>query len=222
MAVITSPPAERAADRWPVEPARLRVGEATAWWYAWVNRHRVGAIALVGVIATQLGTYFGYVFPAVGLPVLPWPLYNGILGTTFADGLNGATATGAFDPVFATSAASFFTGNALHFTNGIVFAILFAILARPMMPFRNTHGGNILSGLLYGVIMTIISAGLLVPYAYVPNQGYGLFLFYGPDGWKLPVAILVWHLIYGFFLGALYQLRSDNVGVTVDEVEIKS
>ena len=46
-------------------------------------------LSLVGVIATQLGTYFGYVFPAFGLPVLPWPLYNGILGTTFADGVNG-------------------------------------------------------------------------------------------------------------------------------------
>ena len=53
--------------------------------------------------------------------------------------------------------------------------------------------------------MTIISAGLLVPYAYVPNSGYGLFLFDGPDGWKLPFAILIWHLIYGLFLGMLYQ-----------------
>jgi hypothetical protein len=51
-----------------------------------------------------------------------------------------------------------------------------------------------------------------VPYAYVPNQGYGLFLFDGPDGWKLPFAILVWHLIYGLFLGLLYQpTRVDYV-----------
>ena len=60
--------------------------------------------------------------------------------------------------------------------------------------------------------MTIISAGLLVPYAYVPNQGNGLFLFDGPDGWKLPFASLVWHQIYGFFLGTLYQTtRVDAV-----------
>ena len=51
---------------------------------------------------------------------------------------------------------------------------------------------NIAKGLLYGVIMTIISAGLLVPYAYVPEQGYGFFLFDGPDGWKLPFGILLW------------------------------
>jgi hypothetical protein len=183
---------------------------AAAWWYEWLNKHRVGGVALVGVIATQLGTYFGYVFPAVGLPVLPWPLYNGILGTSFADGLNGATATGAFDPVFATSAGSFFVGNALHFVNGVVFAILYALLFLPLLRFKNTNGGNVAAGVLYALIMTILSAGLLVPYAYVPNQGYGVFLFDGPDGWKLPFAILVWHLIYGFFLGTLYQIRGSR------------
>ena len=71
---------------------------------------------------------------------------------------------------------------------------------------------NILRGLLYGVIMTIISAGLLVPYAYVPEQGYGLFLFDGPDGWKLPFGVLVWHLIYGLFLGLLWNPGGDREG----------
>jgi hypothetical protein len=175
-------------------------------WQQFVDTKSIVALAVVAFIATQLGTYFGYVFPAVGLPVLPWPLYNGILGTTFADGLNGATATGAFDPVFATSGESFFTGHALHFLNGIVFGLLYGILFREFFPgWKRSNGGNIAMGLLYALIMTIISAGLLVPYAYVPNQGYGLFLFDGPDGWKLPFAILVWHLIYGFFLGSLYQ-----------------
>jgi hypothetical protein len=117
---------------------------------------------VVGVIATQLGTYFGYVVPAFELPVLPWPLYNGIL-------------------------------------------------FREDVPIRNTHGGNILKGLIYSVIMSIISIGILVPYAYVPKQGYGPFLFDGPDRWKLPFAILVWHLIYGFFLGLLYQPADDSV-----------
>ena len=90
-------------------------------------------IILVGLIATQLGTYFGYVFPAVGLPTLPWPLYNGVLGAPATD--------------YGT-AGSFFVGQTLHFVNGIVFAILYAVLALPFMPFRNTKGGNILSGRL--------------------------------------------------------------------------
>ena len=175
------------------EPAA--VGSAATWWYDWVDQHRVGASALVGVIATQLGTYFGYVFPAIGLPTLPWPLYNGVLATPAEE--------------FGTT-GSFFAGNSLHFVNGIVFAILYAVLALPIMPFRNTHAGNVARGLLYSVVLTVISLGILVPYAYVPKQGYGLFAFSGPDGWKLPAAVLLWHLIYGFFLGTLFQLRKAN------------
>jgi hypothetical protein len=171
------------------------LGAAAGWWYDWVDQHRVGASVLVGVIATQLGTYFGYVFPAIGLPSLPWPLFNGQLGAP-------AEAPG--------EAGSYFVGQSLHFVNGIVFAILFAVLARQLMPFRNNHAGNVLSGLLYSVVMSVISVGLLVPYAYVPKSGFGFFSFYGPDGWKLPAAVLLWHLIYGFFLGTLYQIRPQR------------
>jgi hypothetical protein len=165
-------------------------GQPSTIWTNFVARSPIGALVVTSVIATQMGTYFGYVFPAVGLPTLPWPLYNGSLGLMGAE--------------FNTP-GSFFVGMTLHFVNGVVFGILYGILVRDMIPLKNTVGGNISKGLIYGVIMTIISAGVLVPYAYVPNQGYGLFLFDGPDGWKLPFAILVWHLIYGFFLGSLFQ-----------------
>jgi hypothetical protein len=198
----------------------------SARWQNFVDTKSIAALALVAFIATQLGTYFGYVFPAVGLPVLPWPLYNGILGTTFADGLNGATAEAimagqaGFDAVFATSGESFFTGHALHFLNGIVFGLLYGILFRELVGWKRTNGGNIAMGLLYALIMTIISAGLLVPYAYVPNQGYGFFLFDGPDGWKLPFSILVWHLIYGFFLGSLYQPTEIDTADELSDNEV--
>jgi hypothetical protein len=171
------------------------VGSAAAWWYDWVDGHRVAAAALVGLIATQLGTYFGYVFPAFGLPTLPWPLYNGLLAVPAEE--------------FGTT-GSYFAGNSLHYVNGIVFAILYAVLALPIMPFRNNHNGNVARGLLYSVVLTVISLGILVPYAYVPKQGYGFFAFSGPDGWKLPFAVLLWHLIYGFFLGTLFQLRRER------------
>jgi hypothetical protein len=189
--VVTTQAEEPSAEAQP----KAAVGSAATWWYDWVDGHRVGAAALVGLIATQLGTYFGYVFPAIGLPTLPWPLYNGLLATPAEK--------------FGTT-GSFFAGQSLHYVNGIVFAILYAVLALPLMRFRNTHGGNVLSGLVYSLVLTIISLGVLVPYAYVPRQGYGLFAFYGPDGWKLPAAVLLWHVIYGFFLGTLYQVRSRS------------
>ena len=177
------------------EPARVGIAEASAWWYDWVNLHRVGAAALVGVIATAIATYFGYVFPAIGLPTVPWPLFNGVLGAPVEE--------------FGTP-ASYFVGQSIHFVNGVVFTILYAALALHVLPFRNTHGGNILKGILYSVVLTIISLGVLVPYAYVPKQGFGLFTFYGPDGWKLPAAVLLWHVIWGFFIGVLYQLRATR------------
>ncbi len=54
--------------------------------------------------------------------------------------------------------------------------------------------------------------GFLVPYAYVPKSGYGFFSFYSPDGWKLPVSILLFHWVYGGLVGLLYNpaFRSDN------------
>ena len=175
-----------------------RAGTPSVRWRTWVEQKPILSLFVVGVIATQLGTYFGYVFPAVGLPVLPWPLYNGILGTTLADGFNGSAVEG-----FVVSADSFFVGHSLHFINGIVFAALWGVLFREDA--ARFIKNNVLNGMVYAVIMTIISAGLLVPYAYVPNQGYGLFLFDGPDGWKLPFGILIWHLIYGVFLGLLWN-----------------
>lgn len=184
-------------------------GKPSARWRKFVNDRPIASLILTGAIATQLGTYFGYVFPAVGLPTLPWPMYNGAL----AQGIKGPVWGDYFAADYSITGHGatglFFTGMALHFVNGIVFAILFGVIARHSLPGKNTNGGNISKGLLYGVIMTIISAGLLVPYAYVPHQGYGLFLFDGPDGWKLPAGILVWHLIYGYFLGALYQPSDD-------------
>jgi hypothetical protein len=180
------------------EVETVAIGGAATWWYDWVNTHRVAAAALVGVIATQVATYFGYVFPAVGLPTLPWPLFNGGLAAP-------ATEAG--------TAASYFSGQSLHFVNGIVFTILYAVLFLPMTRFSNSNRGNIAWGLVYSVILTVISLGLLVPYAYVPKQGYGFFTFYGPDGWKLPAGVLIWHLIWGFLIGTLYQLRSDRRNV---------
>jgi hypothetical protein len=193
---MTAPTMAETTDEGAVDSTLpATAGAAANWWYDWVDERRVAAAVLVGLMATQLGTYFGYVFPAIGLPELPWPLYNGAL----------AAPAEEYGTV-----GSFFAGQSLHFVNGIVFALLYAALVRPMMPFRNNHAGNVLSGLAFGVVMTIVSVGVLVPYAYVPNQGYGFFSFSGPDGWKLPAGVLLWHLIYGLVLGVFYQVRGTR------------
>src|SRR5919106_2206628 len=110
LAAPTVTPTETEAA--PAAEEAPSIGAAATWWYDWVNAHRVGAIALVGVIATQIGTYFGYVFPAIGLPQLPWPAFNGVL----------ATPGEAFD-----TAGGVFVGPGHPFTQRIFFSPLFRL-----------------------------------------------------------------------------------------------
>ena len=163
-------------------------------WREWVGEHPVLGPAVVGFIAVQLATIIGYYLKGIGLPPVPWPLYNGAL---FAP-------TGKFgDP------ASFFAGQSIHMVDGVVFAVLFSIMVRSRIPLPNTRLGTIGKGLIYSTVLAIISMGFLVPYVYVPKQGYGFFSFYSPDHWKLPVSILLFHLVYGYFIGALSYDRVD-------------
>ena len=138
-----------------------------ALWRQWVRDHPVLAPALISLIATQMATIIGYFLKAIGLPPVPWPLYNGAL---FAP-------AGHFgDP------ASFFAGQSIHMVDGVVLTILFAVLIRPRIPLPNTTAGNVGKGLIYGTVLAIISAGFLVPYVYVPKSGFGVFSFSTPDG----------------------------------------
>src|SRR4029077_10286251 len=122
-------------------------GQPSARWQDWVENKPILSLAIVGVVATQLGTYFGYVFPAFGLTVMLWPLYNGILGTAIANGVNGATD----DQAFGVSSNAFFVWHSLHFVNGIVFAILWGIMYREDVArfFKN----NVINGISYAVVM---------------------------------------------------------------------
>lgn len=159
-------------------------------WWGWSRQHPIGSIALAGFIAVQMATIVGYFLRGIGLPQVPWPLYNGIL---FAP-------AGKFG-----DSASFFVGQSIHMVDGVVFAILFAVVAYARLPFAKTS--SVLNGITYSMIMAVISAGFLVPYVYAPKSGFGLFSFYSAANghWKLPVSIALFHLVYGYFLGVLYN-----------------
>jgi hypothetical protein len=101
--------------------------------------------------------------------------------------------------------------------DGVVFAILFAVVAYRLLPFWRTS--SVLNAITYSMIMAIISMGFLVPYVYVPHSGFGFFSFYSPDHWKLPVSIALFHLVYGYFLGMLInpvKVRAQTVVVVVE------
>lgn len=186
---------------------------ANVQWRAWVRDHPISAVLLAGFVATQMATIVGYFLNAIGLPQLNWPVFNGAL-----------IAPGS------SVGAQFAVGAFTHTINGIVFALLFAVLVWGKIPLPNTSAGNVGKGLVYGVVLAIISAGVLVPYVYFKKVGLDIFSFgipfpleqstsadftvpYTDVGWKLPFAILVYHVVYGFFLGALYDPSRDQVGV---------
>jgi hypothetical protein len=105
----------------------------------------------------------------------------------------------------------------------VVSALLFAILVWRLIPLPNSSFGNVGKGVIYSVTLAILSAGVLVPYVYYQKVGLDPFssgipfplpqpssaapeaALYTNVAWKLPFAILLWHLVYGFFLGALYD-----------------
>ena len=115
---------------------------------------------------------------------------------------------------------SFAVGQSIHFINGIVFGLWFALVVYNKIPTFFAKMKSIQKGLLFAIVQTIISTGFLFPYVYARKAGFGVFSFgdnvFGTnhDHWKLPFAILLWHLIWGGILGYLYDpKRPDEVRV---------
>jgi len=176
--------------------ARIPTDDTLPRWRAWVASHPIGGSLLAGAVATQFATVFGIWFGGFGLPQLNWPVANGelILGV------------GVGTP---PTAAVYLVGELSHFTDGVFFALLFALLFHPLVPLRNTLLGNLIKALLYGTVLAIISAAWWVPAVYVPHHAGFLSTSLG---WKLTFGIFLWHWIYGYFLGTVYcpQPRAAN------------
>ncbi|MGZ4763255.1 MAG: hypothetical protein ACXV7I_12515 [Ilumatobacteraceae bacterium] len=173
----------------------------------WVYRHPVKGAALAGFVATQIGTIWGYYAIGIGLPSLPFPAYNGLL-------FSRPSVAGDFSNF--GNVGSWFLGQSIHFTNGIVFALMFGLVAYKSLPTFLPKMKSVQKGLVFGVVQTIISIGFLFPYVYAPKSGFGVFSFgdnaFGNnhDHWKLPFAVLLWHLIYGAVLGLLYDPKKPD------------
>jgi hypothetical protein len=167
--------------------ARIPTDDSLPRWRAWVAGHPIGGSLLAGAVATQFATVFGIWFPGFGLPSLNWPVVNGelILGNV------GTKPT----------AAVYLVGELSHFTDGVFFALLFALLFHPLIPIRNTLLGNLIKAFLYGTVLAVISAAWWVPAVYVPHHAGFLSTSLG---WKLSFGIFLWHWIYGYFLGTVY------------------
>src|SRR5713101_1632371 len=147
-------------------------------WRVWITRHRVVAAILAGIVATHMATIIGFFLPAVGLPKLDWPSANG----------------GVFTPY----------GSAIQqFVSGSVFTVVFALALHHLLPWRNTERGNLAKGLFFGTVLAIISCGFMVPLVYFPQFHPGFFSL--NLGWKVILAIFLWHWVYGLHVGLIYN-----------------
>jgi hypothetical protein len=184
--------------------AMMRSIDRPTPWRAVVTTHPVAGALIAGFVATHIATVTGYWYHGIGLVDLGWPDFNGNL-------LLG---------VKASALSRFWAGATFHFATGMCFSLIFAFVIHPMLPIKNSTGGNILKGILFGMVLATISAIWWVPQLFnsVFGADLGWFsqnvgpLFYKQAGWTVPFGIYLWHFVYGFNLGALYNPLPAELG----------
>jgi hypothetical protein len=153
---------------------------------AWVSGHRVSAALLAGLVATHMATVVGYFMPGVGLPQLDWNRINGAIYTPKA-----------------SPDVQFLSGGIFHYVDGIVFTAVFVIAVYPLLGWRSTALGNAVKGLFFGTLLATISCAFMIPRVYFPHAHVGFFSHH--LGWKLVLAVYLWHWVYGLHLGLIYN-----------------
>jgi hypothetical protein len=141
-----------------------------------------------------MATVSGYWYKIIGIPVLGWPQFNGIL----LMGHTGSSTNGN---------EQFWAGTFYHDLTGICYGLIFAFLIQPLIPIRSTFLGNLSKALIWGGVLAVLSALLWVPRNF-PEFHPGFFT--NNLGWKVVLGIFVWHAVYGLHLGAFYNPMSPE------------
>jgi hypothetical protein len=173
---------------------RARDNDGLRWYRAFVTRHRFFGALIAATVATHIATVTGVWYHGLGLTDLNWPAFNGSL----------LLPTGS-------ATAQFWAGTAYHYATGIGLGLLYAVALHPLMrwAFKSTTLANLSKALVYGIVLATISAIWWVP-ALFPGLNAGFFS--SNLGWKIVFGIYLWHLIYGFNLGLLYNpLSADEL-----------
>ena len=164
----------------------IDVAASSHGWRMWVRDHTAAAALVSGLVATQMATVVGYWLPGVGLPQLDWNRVNGAI----------------FTPTASTN-VQFLSGGVFHYLDGIVFAFIFAVGVYPVLVWRSSALGNIAKGLAFGTVLALISVLFMIPRVYFPDANPGFFSW--NFGWKLVLAVFVWHWVYGLHLGLIFN-----------------
>jgi hypothetical protein len=163
-----------------------------------VSNNRLAVALVAAFVSTHMATVTGYWYRMIGLVngqgfvTLDWPAFNGLLIRP------GATPFGS---------EQFTAGAVYHMLTGICFGLIFAFLIHPMLRIKNSTRGNLLKGLIWGMILALISALWWTPSLFPDfNPGFlSLNL-----GWRTAVGIFIWHAVYGLTLGAFYNPLPDQ------------
>jgi hypothetical protein len=172
-------------------------------WRQYVAKHKLLVAIVAGFIATHVTTNLGMWYHGIGLPDLNFNLLNGYL----VFGNSEMSPDKMQDPVMLTA-----FGAAAHYAQGVAFAVVFAFGIFPMLPISSTLVGNIVKGVIWGLILATLSAVWwinLFPNLAGPGTSAGLFLVNVKDGvhqpWMWLLAVYLWHFVYGFTLGSIFN-----------------
>jgi hypothetical protein len=176
------------------------VGDHLVRWRSWVTQHRVASAVLAGLVAVHIATITGFFMPGVGLPKLDWNTANGMI----------------YRP---TSSANvqFLAGGVMHYMDGVAFAVLYALGLHPLLSryIRSTSAGNLVKGVLFGLLLATISAAFMAPRVYYPELHIGFFSH--RLGWLTVLAIYLWHVVFGLHLGLIYNPCGDRERLHADQ-----
>lgn len=158
-------------------------------WRDWATYHPVVSSMLAGLVGVHIASVVGFWMGSFGLTRLDWFTANGLV----------------YLPEERSAFAQFIFGGLMHYTDGVLFALLFALALHPLMRWHNTETGNILKALLFGTILAIIALAVLTPLVYAPARGSVAGVFSSNFGWKYILGVFLFHWIYGLHVGLVYN-----------------
>src|SRR5207237_10316690 len=109
---------------------------------------------------------------------------------------------GVFTP-YGSAIQQFVSRSVFHYTDGVVFTVVFALALQHLLPWRNTERGNLAKGLFFGTVLAIISCGFMVPLVYFPQFHPGFFIL--NLGWQGILAIFLCRWACGLYVGLVYN-----------------
>ncbi len=149
-----------------------------------MSGYQFGRTLVVSFIATFIAVIYGYWEVVIGLPRLDYALVLGVKGV----------------PEGASKEFAYAVGMAQLFIDGAILALFFVRVMHRILP-----GGDVVKGLIYGIIVWVGSS-LIVS----PVLGAGLFFI----RWGIATlsGVFIWNLIWGLALGIAYRLALPKGG----------